>query len=53
MVFEEQDVVVSHNTSAQTVQQKVCNCLLSTSAHTLFTGVSMVSGKLQRGTSHT
>lgn len=53
MVFEEQDVVASHNTSSQTVQQKVCACLLSTSAYALFTRVSVISGKLQRGTSRT
>lgn len=53
MVFEEQDVVSSHNTSSQIVQQKVCKNLLFNSAYTLFTGISMVSGKLQRGTSHT
>lgn len=31
MVFEEQDVVASHNTSSQMMQQKVCKCLFSSS----------------------
>lgn len=31
MVFKEQDVVAPHNTSSQTVQQKSCECLFSSS----------------------
>lgn len=53
MVFGEQDVVASHNTSSQTGQQKVCECPLSVSAHAIFTGVLMVSGKLPKGTFRT
>lgn len=31
MVLKEQDVVAPNNTSSQTVQQKACECLLSSS----------------------